>query len=330
MSQTTKNTSGLTPNANKAQVASDSGDVKRADGRALDELRPIKITRNWIDNAEGSCLIEFGSTRVLCVASLTEGVPRWRVGSGEGWVTAEYAMLPRSTSTRSQRESVRGKIGGRTHEISRLIGRSMRAIVDVSALGENTIVLDCDVLQADGGTRTAAITGAFIALADAVKWGQEQGIIAPDKANKKVLSDSVSAISVGIIDGVPMLDLPYEEDVRADTDMNIVMTGSGDFVEVQGTAEEVAFNRSELGALLDLAERGCATLTQIQRAALDSDEDTVSSEELDLAGEGGSAAEADSEAGSDSVSAIDPADDAGSGAATGSADGATTDSAEAK
>lgn len=282
MSQTSKITSGLTPNADKSSPSPNSRVVKRADGRALDELRPVKITRNWIKNAEGSCLIEFGSTRVLCVASLTEGVPRWRVGSGEGWVTAEYAMLPRSTSTRSQRESVRGKIGGRTHEISRLIGRSMRAIVDVSALGENTIVLDCDVLQADGGTRTAAITGAYIALADAVKWGQEKGIIAADKAHKKVLSDSVSAISVGIIDGVPMLDLPYEEDVRADTDMNIVMTGSGDFVEVQGTAEEVAFNRTELGALLDLAEKGCQTLTQIQQVALASEDTTISSADLDL------------------------------------------------
>lgn len=246
--------------------------VTRGDGRAFDELRPVKIRRNWIQNAEGSCLIEFGNTRVLCVASLTEGVPRWRMGSGEGWVTAEYAMLPRATSSRSQRESVRGKIGGRTHEISRLIGRSMRAVVDVAALGENTIVLDCDVLQADGGTRTASITGAYIALADAIKWGQEHGIIEPDKANRKVLSDSVSAISVGIIDGVPMLDLPYEEDVRADTDMNVVMTGSGKFVEVQGTAEGTPFDRSELGELLDLAAVGCTQLTQIQKDALEGEE----------------------------------------------------------
>ncbi|MDO5050086.1 MAG: ribonuclease PH [Actinomycetaceae bacterium] len=303
MSQTSKNTSGPESSASKGAATASSpaaeatgttavnsasptsGDAqqgRRKDGRALDELRPIKITRNWIKNAEGSCLIEFGSTRVLCVASLTEGVPRWRTGSGEGWVTAEYAMLPRATSSRSQRESVRGKIGGRTHEISRLIGRSLRAVVDVAALGENTIVLDCDVLQADGGTRTAAITGAYIALADAVKWGQDQGLIAPDKAHRKVLSDSVAAISVGIIDGVPMLDLPYEEDVRADTDMNVVMTGSGSFVEVQGTAEGAAFDRAELGTLLDLAETGCRALTQIQQAAL-AGEGTV------LAGSAGSA-----------------------------------------
>ncbi|MDO5729256.1 MAG: ribonuclease PH [Actinomycetaceae bacterium] len=241
----------------------------RKDGRTPDQLRPITITRHWIDNAEGSCLIECGNTRVLCVASLTEGVPRWRVGGGEGWVTAEYAMLPRSTSTRSARESVKGKIGGRTHEISRLIGRSLRAVVDVAALGENTIVLDCDVLQADGGTRTTAITGAYIALADAVRWGQQHGLISPDTANRRVLSDSVSAVSVGIIDGEPRLDLPYEEDVRADTDMNVVMTGAGQFVEVQGTAENASFDRSELDALLDLAVSGCAQLQRLQQEALD-------------------------------------------------------------
>lgn len=240
----------------------------RKDGRANDQLRAVKITRNWIDNAEGSCLIEFGNTRVLCVASLTEGVPRWRMGSGEGWVTAEYAMLPRATASRSQRESVKGKIGGRTHEISRLIGRSLRAVVDTQALGENTIVLDCDVLQADGGTRTAAITGAFVALADAIKWGQANGLIAADKANRKVLKDTVAAISVGVIDGEPRLDLPYEEDVRAETDMNVVITGSGEFIEVQGTAEHAPFTRAELGALLDLAEGGCKTLSQLQTAAL--------------------------------------------------------------
>ena len=249
---------------------SDSTNVStvRHDGRTLDELRPVRVQRGWIDNAEGSCLIEFGNTRVLCVASLTEGVPRWRTGSGEGWVTAEYAMLPRATSSRSQRESVRGKIGGRTHEISRLIGRSMRAVVNTAALGENTIVLDCDVLQADGGTRTASITGAFVALSDAISWGQKKGLIAPDKANRKVLSDSVSAISVGIIDGVPMLDLPYEEDVRADTDMNVVMTGSGKFIEVQGTAEHAPFDRGELDQLLGLAQVGCEQLREIQLAAL--------------------------------------------------------------
>ena len=238
----------------------------RADGRTPDELRPVTITRNWLDAAEGSVLVEFGRTRVLCAASFTEGVPRWRKGSGQGWVTAEYSMLPRATSTRSDRESVKGRIGGRTHEISRLIGRSLRAVIDVSALGENTIVLDCDVLQADGGTRTAAITGAYVALADAVTWGKKHGAI---KGGKKVLTDSVSAVSVGIIDGTPMLDLPYVEDVRADTDMNVVVTGSGDFVEVQGTAEHAPFNRTELDVLLDLALHGTSELAIIQQLALD-------------------------------------------------------------
>jgi len=238
----------------------------RADGRTPDELRPVTITRNWLDAAEGSVLVEFGRTRVLCAASFTEGVPRWRKGSGQGWVTAEYSMLPRATSTRSDRESVKGRIGGRTHEISRLIGRSLRAVIDVSALGENTIVLDCDVLQADGGTRTAAITGAYVALADAVTWGKKHGAI---KGGKKVLTDSVSAVSVGIIDGTPMLDLPYVEDVRADTDMNVVVTGSGDFVEVQGTAEHAPFNRTELDVLLDLALRGTSELAIVQQLALD-------------------------------------------------------------
>ncbi|MFD4325290.1 ribonuclease PH [Nocardioides sp. NPDC058538] len=230
----------------------------RADGRADDELRPIKITRNWLDHAAGSVLIEFGKTRVLCAASASEGVPRWRKGSGLGWVTAEYAMLPAATHERSSRESVKGKIGGRTHEISRLVGRSLRAVIDYKALGENTINIDCDVLQADGGTRTAAITGAYVALADAVA---SLGV-------QKALTGSVAAISVGIIDGVPRLDLPYEEDVRAETDMNIVMTGEGKFVEVQGTAEGVAFDRAELDALLALGEKGCADLTKLQEAAL--------------------------------------------------------------
>ncbi|MBX9244953.1 ribonuclease PH [Actinotalea ferrariae] len=237
----------------------------RADGRRPDELRPVTLTRHWLDAAEGSVLVEFGRTRVLCAASFTEGVPRWRKGSGEGWVTAEYAMLPRSTSTRSDRESVKGRVGGRTHEISRLVGRSLRAVVDVKALGENTIVLDCDVLQADGGTRTAAITGAYVALADAVAWGRRTGRI---KGRAEVLTDSVAAVSVGIIDGVPMLDLPYVEDVRAETDMNVVVTGRGAFVEVQGTAEQTPFDRAELDVLLDLAVAGTAQLTQIQAAAL--------------------------------------------------------------
>ncbi|GII99540.1 RNAse PH [Sediminihabitans luteus] len=239
--------------------------VVRADGRTPDQLRPVTITRGWLDHAEGSVLVEFGGTRVLCAASFTEGVPRWKKGSGEGWVTAEYAMLPRATDSRNQRESVKGKIGGRTHEISRLIGRSLRAVVDVKALGENTIVLDCDVLQADGGTRTAAITGAYVALADAIAWGRRHGHVT---GGHQVLTDSVSAVSVGIIDGTPMLDLPYVEDVRAETDMNVVVTGAGTFVEVQGTAEHAPFDRAELDALLDLAVGGTATLAQIQRDAL--------------------------------------------------------------
>jgi ribonuclease PH len=232
--------------------------MTRADGRADDELRPITITRDWLDHPAGSVLVEFGRTRVLCAASATPGVPRWRKGSGLGWVTAEYAMLPAATNTRSDRESVKGRIGGRTHEISRLIGRSLRAIIDEKALGENTIVIDCDVLQADGGTRTAAITGAYVALADAcAHLGVPQG-----------LKGSVAAVSVGIIDGVPRLDLPYEEDVRAQTDMNVVMTGERKFVEVQGTAEGAAFDRAELDALLSLAEKGIADLTRLQGAAL--------------------------------------------------------------
>jgi ribonuclease PH len=230
----------------------------RADGRANDELRPITITRHWLDHVAGSVLVEFGRTKVLCAASASEGVPRWRKGSGLGWVTAEYAMLPASTNTRSDRESVKGRIGGRTHEISRLVGRSLRAVIDYRALGENTIQIDCDVLQADGGTRTASITGAYVALADAVA---ALGVPA-------ALTGSVAAVSVGIIDGVPRLDLPYEEDVRAETDMNIVMTGTGKFVEVQGTAEGAAFDRAELDALLALGEKGCADLTRLQTEAL--------------------------------------------------------------
>jgi ribonuclease PH len=237
----------------------------RADGRKADQLRPISFTRNWLKNAEGSVLVEFGNTKVLCVASFTPGVPRWLVGKGEGWVTSEYAMLPRSTHTRSDRESVKGKLGGRTQEISRLIGRSLRAIVDTKALGENTIVLDCDVLQADGGTRTAAITGAYVALTDAINWAKGEGHILKDR---QPLRDSVSAVSVGIIKGVPMLDLAYVEDVDADTDMNIVCTGNGSFVEVQGTAEGVPFDRALLNQLLDLGVAGCAELSALQKAAL--------------------------------------------------------------
>jgi ribonuclease PH len=237
--------------------------VTRPDGRAADQLRPVTITRNWLDHAEGSVLVEFGRTRVLCAASVTEGVPRWRKGSGLGWVTAEYAMLPRATHTRSDRESVKGRIGGRTHEISRLIGRSLRASIDLAALGENSIAIDCDVLQADGGTRTAAITGAYVALADACTHLAGLGALKGDP-----LTGSVAAISVGVIDGDPRLDLPYEEDVRAETDMNVVMTGDGAFVEVQGTAEGAPFDRAMLDRLLGLAEKGCADLTLLQQAAL--------------------------------------------------------------
>ena len=239
--------------------------MSRVDGRSNDQLRAIKFTRNWLNNAEGSVLVEFGNTRVLCVASFTPGVPRWLVGKGEGWVTSEYAMLPRATHTRSDRESVKGKLGGRTQEISRLVGRSLRGIVDMKALGENTIVLDCDVLQADGGTRTAAITGAYVALADAVSWAKSKGHIL-DSA--KPLTSSVAAVSVGIINGEPILDLCYEEDVNAQTDMNIVCTGDGDFIEVQGTAEGKPFDRALLNQLLDLGAAGCKQLTKLQVDAL--------------------------------------------------------------
>jgi len=207
--------------------------------------------------------VEFGKTRVLCAASATEGVPRWRKGSGLGWVTAEYAMLPASTNTRSDRESVKGRIGGRTHEISRLIGRSLRAVIDYQALGENTIVLDCDVLQADGGTRTASITGAYVALADAVAHLKSVGALKGEP-----LTGSVAAISVGVVSFKTQLDLPYEEDVRAETDMNVVMTGDGAYVEVQGTAEASPFDRAMLDSLLGLAEKGCADLTKLQGEAL--------------------------------------------------------------
>jgi ribonuclease PH len=236
---------------------------QRSDGRSSDALREIKFTRGWLNHAEGSVIVEFGQTRVLCAASFTAGVPRWMAGQGKGWVTSEYSMLPRATNTRSDRESVKGKLGGRTQEISRLIGRSMRSIIDMSALGENTIVLDCDVLQADGGTRTAAITGAYVALVDAITWAQGKGLV-----KGWPITDSISAVSVGIIDGKPTLDLCYEEDVRADTDMNVVCTGSGKFVEVQGTAEREPFDRVLLDQLLDLAVKGCSELTQFQKAAL--------------------------------------------------------------
>jgi len=240
--------------------------MSRVDGREANQLRKVTIERNWSEHAEGSALISFGSTKVLCTASFSAGVPRWKVGKGEGWVTAEYAMLPRATHDRNDRESIKGKVGGRTHEISRLIGRALRAAVDFKALGENTIVIDCDVLQADGGTRTAAITGAYVALVDAINYGIRHGHI---PANNRVIIDSIAAISVGIIDGEPMLDLAYTEDVRAETDMNVVVTGKGKFVEVQGTAEAAPFDRDELNALLDLAILGTAELTHLQTAALE-------------------------------------------------------------
>ncbi len=253
-----------TPAASTPSPASPSTSRgSRVDGRQADQLREVRITRNWLDHAEGSCLVEFGKTRVLVAASVTEGVPRWLKGQGKGWVTSEYEMLPRSTNTRNDRESRRGKVGGRTHEISRLIGRALRAVIDYKALGENTIVIDCDVLQADGGTRTASITGAYVALSDAVEYLRARGALKGEP-----LRDSVSAISVGVVDGVPMLDLAYTEDSTADTDMNIVVAGNGDFIEVQGTAEGVPFDRATLDQLLDLGLKGCAELKEMQQAAL--------------------------------------------------------------
>ncbi len=237
----------------------------RTDGRSLDQLRNVTFTRRWLDHAEGSVLVEFGKTRVLCAVSFTEGVPRWKKGSNEGWLTAEYSMLPRATHTRSDRESVKGKIGGRTHEISRLIGRSLRSVLDMESLGENTIMIDCDVLQADGGTRTAAITGAYVAVADAIEWARGEGLIKKDAV---VLRDSVAAVSVGVIDGRATLDLHYDDDVRAETDMNVVMTGSGKYIEIQGTAEREPFDRDLLNELLDLAAAGCSELTALQLKAI--------------------------------------------------------------
>jgi ribonuclease PH len=232
--------------------------MTRVDGRTDDQLRQVTMTRRWLDHAEGSCLVEFGKTRVLVAVSATEGVPRWRKGSGLGWLSAEYSMLPRATHTRSDRESTKGKVGGRTHEISRLVGRSLRASIDLSLLGENSLAIDCDVLQADGGTRTAAITGAYVALADAcAHLGKPEALVR-----------SIAAISVGIVDGTPLLDLAYTEDVRAETDMNVVATGDGDLIEVQGTAEGAPFSRKELDALLDLALNGTRQLTELQNAVL--------------------------------------------------------------
>src|SRR4051795_10895850 len=240
--------------------------MPRPDGRANDELRAVTITRDWLDHAEGAVLVEFGHTKVLCAASVTEGVPRWRKGCGLGWVTAEYAMLPRATHTRSDRESVKGRLGGRTHEISRLVGRSLRACIDLKALGENSIVLDCDVLQADGGTRTAAITGAYVALMDAVTWLADRKALAGKV--ETVMHRSIQAVSVGIVAGEPRLDLMYVEDSAADVDMNVVCTGDGDFVEVQGTGENGVFRRDQMDVLLDLAVAGCADLAAAQQKAL--------------------------------------------------------------
>lgn len=239
--------------------------MTRVDGRAATQLRPVSFERGWSANAEGSALVSFGNTRVLCTASFEPGVPRWLSGKGTGWVTAEYGMLPRSTNERMAREAVKGKMGGRTHEISRLIGRALRAVVSYEALGENTVVIDCDVLQADGGTRTAAITGAYVALADAILWAKQNGHV-PESAN--VLIDSVAAVSVGITGDGPVLDLNYVEDVAAETDMNIVATGRGLLVEVQGTAEGQPFSREELDQLVDLGLAGIAELTIQQNEVL--------------------------------------------------------------
>ncbi|WP_028923424.1 ribonuclease PH [Pseudonocardia acaciae] len=238
--------------------------MTREDGRADDELRPVRIVRGFQRHPAGSVLMSFGETKVLCAASVTPGVPRWRKGSGLGWVTAEYAMLPSATHTRSDRESVRGRIGGRTHEISRLIGRSLRACIDLAAIGENTIAIDCDVLQADGGTRTAAITGGYVALADAVTWLGAAGML----NDPKPLSCQIAAVSVGVVDGRVRLDLPYDEDSRAEVDMNVVATDVGTLVEVQGTAEGATFTRSTLDSMLDLALAGCAKLATAQADAL--------------------------------------------------------------
>jgi ribonuclease PH len=235
----------------------------RPSGRQPDEMRAVTLERNVAPKAEGSCLVTFGRTKVFVTASVETVLPSWRRGSGLGWVTAEYGMLPRATDTRTRREAAQGKQTGRTQEIQRLIGRSLRAVVDMQALGENQITLDCDVLEADGGTRTASITGAYVALRDAIRWLDERKL-----TKGKALRDSVAAISCGIFRGTPVLDLDYLEDVEAHTDANFVLTGSGKFVEIQGTAEQVPFSRDELDSLMGLAEKGIAELTAIQQAAL--------------------------------------------------------------
>ena len=240
-----------------------TSNVSRPSGRNPKQLRPVTITRGFTKHAEGSVLIAFGDTKVLCTASILERVPPHKKGSGEGWVTAEYGMLPRSTHTRSDREAARGKQSGRTQEIQRLIGRAMRSVFNLETLGERTIHLDCDVLQADGGTRTASITGAYVAARDAVNQLLKSGVLTKDP-----IIDSVAAISVGIYQGIPVLDLDYPEDSSCDTDMNVVMTGKGGMIEVQGTAEGATFSRTELTALLDLAEQGIHDLTKLQLEAL--------------------------------------------------------------
>ena len=242
--------------------------MERTDGRSADELRPIVLAPGFMPNAEGSCLVEMGGTKVICTATVEDKVPRWMMGRGSGWVTAEYSMLPRSSSERIPREVNKGRVGGRTQEIQRLIGRSLRAVTDMEALGERSLIVDCDVLQADGGTRTAAITGGFVSLAQAVMWMKENVGL-----NADPLVDSVAAVSVGIVRGEPLLDLKYDEDSEADVDMNVVMTGSGSFVEVQGTAEKGVFGRDELDVLLALAEKGIGELTAAQQSALAGDED---------------------------------------------------------
>ena len=239
-------------------------DYQRTQGRAADAMRSVSIQRGFTRHAEGSVLVSFGDTQVLCTASVEERVPPHKRGSGEGWVTAEYGMLPRATHTRGDREAARGKQSGRTQEIQRLIGRSLRCVFDLAALGERSILIDCDVLQADGGTRTAAITGAYVAAQDAVSW-----LIAQGKLTKSPIKDALAAVSVGIVDGTPLLDLEYVEDAACDTDMNVVMTGSGGFVEVQGTAEGAAFTRTEMEALLALADKGIRELVLAQKTALE-------------------------------------------------------------
>ncbi|MFP5441867.1 MAG: ribonuclease PH [Gammaproteobacteria bacterium] len=235
----------------------------RPSGRAPDQLRDVRITRHYTRHAEGSVLVEFGDTRVICTASVTEGVPRFLKGKGQGWLTAEYGMLPRATHSRSDREAAKGKQGGRSLEIQRLIGRSLRAAVDMKKLGENTIAIDCDVIQADGGTRTASITGACVAVVDALSWMLQKKIIKDDP-----LQQLIAAVSVGMYKGVPVLDLDYPEDSAAETDMNLVMTQHGGFIEIQGTAEGAPFNREQADAMMDLGKQGVAQLVELQKKAL--------------------------------------------------------------